>query len=917
MFQPGTTIIRGNLTVGANVAIAGAPNNASTIILYGDLICSGSFLFTSSDNAVNLEIRKTGNQDFTYNGELNLNSLVVSEPIVIMQNTTGTLNLGSANGGGLSLVEGSAISVPFESTLRITGAGSINSNGETGKILADGGTIEISSSSLATSRLYFDETIYKSLASLKVNQTGSGSVQVLSPVEMIQGVKVSNGDLYSNGNITLLSTFDQTANLEQIEGTGRVLGEINVQRYFSAKHNTYRYISSPVTGQTIVKWQNAFPISGNFSGRSLGFSKAPSLYILGNMGQWVPYPTDADGGSGAPIVRGKGYSAFVRNTDFFTMISIGEAHQGSIPLPLNPPAPGFDGWNLVGNPYASTIQWNTEPGAWTSEGVANVIGVRNNSDTYTGQFEYYDRTSDLSTGEYYNTIAQGQAFYVQVIAPNPSLTIHEAAKYNGQQELYRQRSSDVSHLFIHLKKGNMVDKAIIAFTEVGSDEYQAQFDGSKLKNEGMFNFSTLTNDQVSVAINHMSNSFCNKEFGLNVQDVEQGDYTIVFPDFTTLHGVGAIELVDNFTNVTVNLLESNEYVFSVTDDALSYGASRFKIRMNRPELATNIVAAGADECYSSSRIVLTNAQKGASYSILDKAGNTVVAPQLSLSNELSFKVPVNFLKNGVNEFSISAGFEGCQSQVLSQRVTIEHYTMPEFSVADVSTCLGSTANITVNASSDGLAGFNWYDAQNTRIKGFTSNVMETVPVTEAMYYSVAPVMKNGCEGPRQSFIVYPEQLDEPIVFFENDTLFTTVDASEYLWTLNGNIITGADKNYLTALQAGEYSVICKNGGCSKTSKVFGVTANEDDMNAALQYELFPNPTSSGNINIRVVTPNKQDVTVKVIDVLGREHYINTFNVEELRNSVRIAPKNEFRSGVYYMILKQESRMKEIKFIIGE
>jgi predicted esterase len=913
IFQAGTTIIRGNLTVSSNVAISGAADNGSTIILYGDLIGGTPLLFTASTNAVNLEIRKPADQNFSFGGQLNLNQLIVSEPIQIIQNTAGTLNLGSNSGGGLSLVAGSSISVPPGSTLKISGAGTINSNGETGKIYADGGTVDITSSSEFNSRLYFDEAIYYSLSNLNANLSGTGNVQILNPLEITSGIKLRGGDLLSNGNITLISNVGQTANLEQIEGSGRFVGNLHVQRYFSSKPNMYRYIATPVANQKVSDWQQVFSITGNFTGRSPG-STSPSLYVLGNLGQWVAYPTNAQGGSGAPIARGKGYAAYIRNSGEFTMTSTGDPFQGDVPFTLYPLISGFDGWNLLGNPYASSIQWSNSSAAWTANQLGTFVAVRNNSGTYMGQFMYYDGTTTLGTTD--GLIAQGQAFYVQATGASPALTIHEGAKYVGQQELYRMRSDKVSHMFIALRKGDMIDKAIVTFTDFGDNSYQMQYDASKLKNEGIFNFSTLTSDGTAVAINNMSNSFCDTKVNLNIQDVEAGEYVLEFPDFSTLYGIGSMELIDHYAGSTIDLSTTSQYPFNVTADSSSFGKTRFEVVMNRPDLEKGILAAGSVQCFEAGKITLSNTQRGATYSIYDPAGNLVSEEQLSSGDDLVFSVPTSKLKAGVNEFRISAGFDGCGSEMLSQNVEIEHYENPALELNNLSTCFGSPAFVTVSSTSDAIVGYNWYTSENTRIKGFESNNLETVPVTEETLYSVSAILKNGCEGPRYGMVVYPVNLSEPELVFANDSLHVSAGAEQYEWTLNGEKISDASHNAIAALAPGVYQVICKSGGCMKTSKEFSITGNEDDPNIALQYQLYPNPASSGNINLRVITPNREEVLVKVIDVLGKEHYVNSFNPEELKNSVKISPRNAFHSGVYYMILKQGSRFREIKFIVA-
>src|SRR5690606_7672674 len=101
----------------------------------------------------------------------------------------------------------------------------------------------------------------------------------------------------------------------------------------------YRYISSPVEGTTIADWQLYFPITGPFDGttKGSGLTKQYSLFVRERSG-WVGYP-DAESDKTAPIEKGRGYAAFIRNTTAFTMTNRGVPHQGDVDFDLFDPNP--------------------------------------------------------------------------------------------------------------------------------------------------------------------------------------------------------------------------------------------------------------------------------------------------------------------------------------------------------------------------------------------------------------------------------------------------------------------------------------------------------------------------------------------------------------------------------------------------
>jgi predicted esterase len=943
VFQQGTTVIHGNLTIGDKVGLSGALNNGSTVILYGDLIyADGAIpLFTAADNAIVLDLRKPTSQEIKFSGQLNIHEIKVSVPSAInlnSDNSVAILTLGSSTGGGLSLPSGSRLKVSDNQTLQISGAGTINSNGETGVIIADGGSIEITTTSTGSSNLYIDQNNSAQRRLSRLTFDSPGQVRVWNPLSITDGLKVTTGDLYSNGNVTLKSNVTKTANLEEMGEFARVIGDVTVERFVVAKQNTYRYISASVADLKVANWQTYFPISGNFTGRNLNMS--PSLFIQGinpstGIVEWRAYPqTSVIKTNQAPIEQGRGYSAYIRNDVDFTMALTGEPYQGPVPFnaliaPFTSGAYTFDGWNLIGNPYASTIQWSLSAEAWSNKNsISNIVAVRENDNATSGHFLYYDALTKLGTNSGDDNgsggtltdgkIAPGQAFYVQTTGLNPSLTINEAAKYVGQQTLFRESNkTDVSHLYVNLKKDDLVDQAIVIFSSSGSDDYDPAFDADKLRNDGMFNFSTLTKNQKSVAINNMSNSFCDKRIGLNVENVEPGNYSLEFPAIETLYGIGSLKLIDHFNKITIDLNTDKVYDFSVTTDSASFGKERFEIVMNRPELAVNVVASNSALCSELGQVTLAKTQKGAMYSITTLDGEEVAGGKTSVGENILIDIPSGKLTDGLNQFKIKVAFEGCSSTMLEQPISVEYYHAPILSIQDLSVCSGSSASVQVTSESPYITSYIWYDANGVKIKGYVSSKMETPAITAEALYSVSAVLKNGCETFRQGFVIYPEELAEPELILSNDTLFTNISGVDYEWKHNGETIELSQNQFITGVTHGEYLVTCTKGGCSQTSRAFMITENEEDPSMTLQYQLYPNPTSSDNLNLKVVTREKGDVRIKIIDVLGREHYIHSYRADELSEAIKIAPAQSFRSGVYYMILQQNSQLREIKFIIKD
>src|SRR5690606_31307087 len=71
-----------------------------------------------------------------------------------------------------------------------------------------------------------------------------------------------------------------------------------------------------------------------------------------------------------------------------------------------------DGWNLIGNPYASQIDWNAV--------------TKNNISSF--YYSFNPATGSYAADDGENLIASGQAFFVQTIGASPSITFTENSK---------------------------------------------------------------------------------------------------------------------------------------------------------------------------------------------------------------------------------------------------------------------------------------------------------------------------------------------------------------------------------------------------------------------------------------------------------------------------------------------------------
>jgi hypothetical protein len=82
-------------------------------------------------------------------------------------------------------------------------------------------------------------------------------------------------------------------------------------------------------------------------------------------------------------------------------------------------------------------------------------------------------------------------------------------------------------------------------------------------------------------------------------------------------------------------------------------------------------------------------------------------------------------------------------------------------------------------------------------------------------------------------------------------------------------------------------------------------APEPTISAATVY---PNPTTSQDINVQVESEDPSPVYMKLIDFSGRQVYQGEFNISDVNQGVKLLPTEQIREGLYVLIIQQKDRI---------
>ncbi|MDG1477313.1 MAG: hypothetical protein P8Q14_09210, partial [Vicingaceae bacterium] len=146
-----------------------------------------------------------------------------------------------------------------------------------------------------------------------------------------------------------------------------ITGNITMQRYMSSGPTTWRYLTSAISGTTLADFSDDFLTTG-FTGSNYPPSPVNPTPFVSIYTYNEPTPGIIDSGFvhatnvTNPIGVGQGIWAWVDGNQATNIDVVGPPNVGDINIPIsytNNGTPSQDGWNLVGNPYPSSINWDS------------------------------------------------------------------------------------------------------------------------------------------------------------------------------------------------------------------------------------------------------------------------------------------------------------------------------------------------------------------------------------------------------------------------------------------------------------------------------------------------------------------------------------------------------------------------------
>jgi len=407
------------------------------------------------------------------------------------------------------------------------------------------------------------------IRNLIINNTAG--VSSSGNLEITGFLRVENGNFNTGNKLTLISNATQTA-LINGSGNGQVVGTVNMQRYIDPAFG-YKYFSSPFSNSIVGDFSPYVALGATFP-QAYYYDENSTDVNANDITGWKPY-TDADSAIELGTLEGYAFN-FGTAGNAVTVELSGTVNNGAFTRSLsNNNGTYTDGYNLIGNPYPSPINWDAPE--WTKTNIDGAIYFFSASSQYKGTYSSYVNTiPSTADGISSNIIPSMQGFFVHVSdggdstsVTNGILALTNAVRVNDftQQFIKKSEPAPVSliRLSAGIKDNSTKDAMVIYFDPFAELSFEKDKDALKLMNTDVAvpNLYSLTPENKKLSINALPKPGSNdvKKIPLGFKTEKDGWMSIGLQDLQNLPSNFNVYLIDSEKRIGQNLSSKPQYRF--------------------------------------------------------------------------------------------------------------------------------------------------------------------------------------------------------------------------------------------------------------------------------------------------------------------------------------------------------------------
>jgi hypothetical protein len=249
----------------------------------------------------------------------------------------------------------------------------------------------------------------------------------------------------------------------------------------------------------------------------------------------------------------------------------------------------IQGYNLVGNPYASSIDWETFQSSSSTTGIyGNAIGpaiwvldpVSHNYGAYV------KGSGGIGTNNASNVISSGQGFFVVAGSTSASLIFNESAKTSSQPSgmallmgTPADQTANSQYLRLQLAMDSVnTDDILVRFNSSATPNFDPAVDAAYKTGFGPVSLSSLSSDKIPLAINTLPLPKTTQSIGLTITANADGVYYLTMKQLTGIPELYDIWLMDRYKKDSLDMRHNHTYAFKIAkSDTNSYGSNRFAL----------------------------------------------------------------------------------------------------------------------------------------------------------------------------------------------------------------------------------------------------------------------------------------------------------------------------------------------------
>ncbi len=376
-------------------------------------------------------------------------------------------------------------------------------------------------------------------------------------------------------------------------------GELNIQSPLNAGATGSLIAFSDIQGSGMVHFERFYTVANRWQYTTVPFSNVNSDFFTRNTAVFngyfyqynesfdlTPNPSEinylswnllsnawefAHSGADSPAMalnKGTGYAYRDGNDKLLTFSSQAtDLANSDLSFPLtftfnDDNLAYFDGWNLIGNPYPSAIDWD----AFSKSNIQNTIYYWDGNQK---KYLYYNGFGGTESGTASNVINGGsryipalQAFFVKATASG-NFTIPATARVHNNQATWKKstkNNSDITFFKINAAFENQSDELSVRFFNQATNLFDNEYDAYKIFNNNSPNVFSL-NNEIPLALNSLPVFDTTLVVPIGFINNIAGEVTFKIqnnlPDNQNIY-------IENVTQNTFHLISSAEYRFYYT-----------------------------------------------------------------------------------------------------------------------------------------------------------------------------------------------------------------------------------------------------------------------------------------------------------------------------------------------------------------